>query len=44
MRRENNGKNEDDFGSDVECSNNEDYDNVFWRLKTVFVTDNLAKF
>ena len=43
MRRENNGKNEDDFGSDVECSNNEDYD-VFWRLKTVSVTDNLAKF
>ena len=29
MRRENNGKNEDDFGSDVECSNNEDYDDVF---------------
>ena len=29
MRRENNGKNEDDFGSDVECSNNEDYNDVF---------------
>ena len=43
-RDEDNCDNEDDYGSDVESSDDEDYDDVFWSLKTVFMTGNLAKF
>ena len=43
-RDEDNGENEDDYGSDVESSDDEDYDDVFLSLKTVFMADNLAKF
>ena len=39
-----NGENGDDYGSDVQSSHHEDHNNVFWSLKTVFMTDNLAKF
>ena len=43
-RDEDNDENEDDYGSDVESSDDEDYDDVFLSLKTVFMADNLAKF
>ena len=43
-RDEDNGENEDDYVSDMESSDDEDYDHVFWSLKTVFLTGNLAKF
>ena len=43
-RDEDIGENEDNYGSDVESSHDEDYDNVFWILKTVFMTNNLANF
>ena len=41
---EDNGENEDDYGSGVESSDDEDYDDVFWSLKTVLMTDNSAQF
>ena len=41
---EDNGENEDDYGSGVESSDDEDYDDVFWSLKTVLMADNSAKF
>ena len=43
-RDEDNDENEDDYGSDVESSDDDDYDDVFLSLKTVFMADNLAKF
>ena len=43
-RDEDNDENEDDYGSNVKSSDDEDYDDVFWSLKTVFMADNLAKF
>ena len=43
-RDEDNSENEDDHVIGVESSDDEDYDDVFWSLKTVFLTDNLAKF
>ena len=44
MTDEDNDENEDDYGSDVESSDDDDYNDVFCSLKTVFMTDSLAKF